>query len=228
MQAKDLILIAEDDLDIQEILQYNLSQEGFETLTVSQGDQVFENVKKNKPSLIILDLMLPKESGLEICKKLRANESTRQIPVIILTAKSSETDKIVGLELGADDYVTKPFSPKEMVARVKAALRRTKIAAAPKEVLQKDRLTVDLKSYRVQVEGTDVGLTLTEYKLLKELMKSTGKVLSRQELVGILMGPDVSVTDRTIDVHLASLRKKIGPYSDHIETVRGVGYRFRE
>ncbi len=226
--TKQLILIAEDERDIQELVDYNLRQEGFDTCLISQGDQVFEAVKKRKPDLVLLDLMMPGENGLDICKKIRNFEGTKNIPVIMLTAKSSETDKVVGLELGADDYVTKPFSTKELVARVKATLRRTRLTVAPKQLLQKGDLTIDLQSYRVQVGAEEVNLTLTEYKLLKELMENSGRVLTRNELVTEVIGADVSVTDRTIDVHLASLRKKIGANSDHIETVRGVGYRFKE
>lgn len=222
------ILIAEDDRDIQDIVDYNLRQEGFSTTLINRGDKVLEAIKTKKPDLLVLDLMLPGESGLEVCKKIRADESYRRIPVIMLTAKGSETDKIVGLELGADDYMSKPFSTKELVARVKAQLRRNKMAPTSKDLLKSGELSIDLKSYKVMIGSSDVSLTLTEFKILKELMENKGRVLSRQNLVTTVMGSDVSVTDRTIDVHLASLRKKIGEYADHIETVRGVGYRFRE
>lgn len=228
-KSQGLVLIAEDDKAILELIDYNLKLEGFKTCLVSQGDEVLAQIQKQKPDLVLLDLMLPGENGLEICKKMRAQESTKKIPVIMLTAKSSETDKVVGLEVGADDYVTKPFSTKELVARVKASLRRHKvISQIQKDVLQKGDLAIDLRSYKVTIRSVEVGLTLTEYKILRELMAAQGEVLSRQDLVHIVMGPDVSVTDRTIDVHLASLRKKIGPYADHIETVRGVGYRFKQ
>ncbi|MBK9294813.1 MAG: response regulator [Oligoflexia bacterium] len=228
-KSNGLILVAEDDKAILELIDYNLKLEGFKTCLVGQGDEVFSAVQKHKPDLVLLDLMLPGEGGIEICKKMRSTESTKRIPVIMLTAKSSETDKVVGLEVGADDYVTKPFSTKELMARVKASLRRNKlINQTQKEVLQKGDLTIDLRSYKVSIGSQEIGLTLTEYKLLRELMAAQGEVLSRGDLVSIVMGPDVSVTDRTIDVHLASLRKKINPYADHIETVRGVGYRFKQ
>lgn len=221
------IIVAEDDRDIQDILTYNFSQEGFETKVVSHGAEVVGEVLRVRPQIVVLDLMLPGESGLEICKRLRADSRTKSIPIIILTARGTESDKVVGLELGADDYVTKPFSPKELVARVRATLRRSQMQSETKNLLKQGGLEVDVSGHRVLVDGQEVGVTLSEYKLLKELISQPGHVLSRQNLTQNIMGDGVSVTDRTIDVHLAALRKKIGPYADWIETVRGVGYKFR-
>jgi two-component system phosphate regulon response regulator PhoB len=221
------IIVAEDDRDIQDILTYNFSQEGFETKVVSHGAEVVGEVLRVRPQIVVLDLMLPGESGLEICKRLRADSRTKSIPIIILTARGTESDKVVGLELGADDYVTKPFSPKELVARVRATLRRSQMQSETKNLLKQGGLEVDISGHRVLVDGQEVGVTLSEYKLLKELISQPGHVLSRQNLTQNIMGDGVSVTDRTIDVHLAALRKKIGPYADWIETVRGVGYKFR-
>jgi len=224
-----LILVCEDELDIQEIISYNLKNEGYQTLAIGRGDLILRAVDEHKPQLVLLDIMMPGISGIEVCKRLRAQKDTAHIPIIMLTAKGSETDKVVGLELGADDYMTKPFSPKELVARVKAVLRRTASDKADtREVLECDDLKVDLTSHKATVKGEEVGLTFTEFRLLKELMAEKGKVLAREQLVDRVMGEGVSVTARAIDVHLASLRKKIAPYSDYIETVRGVGYRFRE
>ncbi len=224
-----LVLICEDEVDIQEIIAYNLNNEGFETHAIGRGDQVVDAVNQYRPQLVLLDIMMPGMSGIDVCKKLRTQKETAAIPIIMLTAKGSETDKVVGLELGADDYMTKPFSPKELVARVKALLRRTSMDKNDvREVLECEDLKVDLTSHKATVKGTEVPLTFTEFRLLKELMAEKGRVLARDQLVDRVMGEGVSVTARAIDVHLASLRKKIAPYSDYIETVRGVGYRFRE
>jgi two-component system alkaline phosphatase synthesis response regulator PhoP len=225
------ILVAEDDRDIQELIIYNLKLEGFRVKGISRGDQIIESVKNDRPALLFLDVMLPGKNGIEVCKALRMAEETRNLPIIMVTAKGSETDKVVGLELGADDYVTKPFSPKELVARAKAVLRRAanhgKIEVNGTGLLKVRDLQVDLKGHRVTLKSEEVFLTLTEFNLLKVLISETGKVMTRNDLMIKAIGSDVSVTDRTIDVHLAALRKKLGTYGDLIETVRGVGYRFK-
>lgn len=223
------ILVAEDNRDIQDLICYNLRQEGFEVSAVSQGDQVLDSINKRRPDLLLLDLMLPKLTGTEVCKRLRQNDATRTLPIIMVTAKGTETDKVVGLELGADDYITKPFSPKELVARAKAVLRRAQSGPAPTNAapLKYDDLELDTSKHKVMIAKQDVSLTLTEFNILRELMTAGGQVLSRNDLMGRAIGNDVSVTDRTIDVHMAALRKKLLHYGDHIETVRGVGYRFK-
>jgi DNA-binding response OmpR family regulator len=225
------ILVAEDDRDIQELIVYNLQQEGFKVKALGRGDEIIESIKKERPALLFLDVMLPGKNGIEVCKALRLDEETRNLPIIMVTAKGSETDKVVGLELGADDYVTKPFSPKELVARAKAVLRRVanqgEKDTSSSGILTVQDLKIDLKGHRVSLEGTELALTLTEFNLLKVLVSSLGKVMTRNDLMVKAIGSEISVTDRTIDVHLAALRKKLGTYGDLIETVRGVGYRFK-
>jgi len=223
------ILVAEDDRDIQELIVYNLEQDGFKVRALSRGDLILEAIKKERPLLLLLDVMLPGMNGVDVCKALRSQEETKSLPIIMVTAKGSETDKIVGLELGADDYVTKPFSPKELVARTKAVLRRSRSTTPvnQSEILQSRELKIDLKKHRVTLDNQEISLTLTEFNLLKELISASGTVLTRSSLMEKAIGSDVSVTDRTIDVHMAALRKKLGAYGDYIETVRGVGYRFK-
>ncbi len=223
------ILVAEDDRDIQELIVYNLQQEGFKVKALGRGDEIIGLIKKERPDLLFLDVMLPGLSGIEVCKQLRQDSTTRNLPIIMVTAKSSETDKVVGLELGADDYMTKPFSPKELVARAKAVMRRAQGASQPAAggVLSSRSLKIDLKAHRVTIDEKEIALTLTEFNLLKELVSSVGNVLNRSALMEKAIGNDVIVTDRTIDVHMAALRKKLGKYGDYIETVRGVGYRFK-
>lgn len=222
------ILVAEDERDIQELLEYNLKQEGYESILVGRGDQVVEAVEKNAPSLVLLDLMLPGMSGIDICKKLRGNPKTRRIPMIMVTAKGAESDKIVGLEIGADDYITKPFSPKEVMARVKALLRRANSIPAKEDILSIGGVRVDSLAFRAFSGDQEMALTHTEFKLLRELMEHSGEAMTREELMEQIMGSEINITARAIDVHLASLRKKMGDLSNLIETVRGVGYRFRK
>ena len=225
------ILVAEDNRDIQELIVYNLRQEGFEVATVSQGDQVLDSINKKVPDLLLLDLMLPRLTGTEVCKQIRMREDLRRLPIIMVTAKSTETDKVVGLELGADDYITKPFSPKELVARTKAVLRRSQLSGnvptGNNPLLKCGELELDVAKHRVSLSKIDLSLTLTEFNILRELMGALGQVMSRNDLMVRAIGNDVSVTDRTIDVHMAALRKKLGNYGEFIETVRGVGYRFK-
>jgi two-component system phosphate regulon response regulator PhoB len=183
---------------------------------------------KELPDLLVVDLMLPGIDGLDVCRSLRSDKRTARIPIIMLTAKSAESDRILGLELGADDYVTKPFSPRELVARIKAVLRRTVAPQAPSEVIQRGNLIIDLARRAVSCGGESIVLTATEFRLLQFFATRPGRVFSRAELIDGVLGRDVMVEDRTIDVHITGLRKKLGECGEWIETVRGFGYRFRE
>ncbi len=225
--AKEKILVVEDEKNILELVKYNLEQEGYRVTTAMRGDQALEQVRKDKPDLMILDLMLPGMDGIEVCKTLKQNYKTAGIPVIMLTAKSEETDKIVGLELGADDYVTKPFSPRELVARVKSVLRRSQ--EKPKEQSHKvGSLEVDTAKHLVTIKGKTVELTSKEYDLLKVLVEAKGRVLSREALLNQVWGYDESldIETRTVDMHIGQLRKKLKPEAERILTVKNVGYRF--
>lgn len=225
---KESILVIEDEKNILELVKYNLEEAGFQVITAQRGDTGLELARKQKPSLIILDLMLPEMDGLEICKILRQNEKTSGISILMLTAKSQETDKIIGLELGADDYLTKPFSPRELVARVKAVLRRLKEKSANK-ILKAGQLEMDTAKHTVILKKNPVGLTSKEYELLKTLMEAEGRALSREHLLNQVWGYDQSlhIETRTVDMHIGSLRKKIGDESSGcIVTVKNVGYRF--
>jgi len=225
--AKETVLIIEDEKNIAELVKYNLEKEGFAVATSSRGDLGLEQVRKIRPDLIILDLMLPEVDGLELCRILKQNEKTSGIPVIMLTAKSSETDKIVGLELGADDYVTKPFSPRELTARVKAVLRR-KMEKPKDRVLRCGELEVDTGKHSVSLKEKPLELTSKEYELLKVLMASDGRVLSREFLLETVWGYDrsVEIETRTVDVHVTNLRKKLKSEAERILTVKNAGYRF--
>jgi DNA-binding response OmpR family regulator len=223
----DLILIGEDERDIQELLEYNLRQDGFFTQCVGRGDLILPEIRKSKPALLLLDLMMPGLSGTEVCRQIRADKSIAQLPIIMVTAKDTEADRIVGLELGADDYITKPFSPQEVVARVKAVLRRSQLSPLVEaSVLKSGEVKIDLKEHKVFLRESELQLTLTEFKILRELLARPGQVITRGKL-GDVMGVSSEGTSRTIDVHLVALRKKMADAGDMIETVRGVGYRFR-
>ncbi|MEJ2110116.1 MAG: response regulator [Acidobacteriota bacterium] len=226
--AKGRILIIDDEEDLIELARYNLEQEGFQVQGALDGESGLAIAIKEQPDLVLVDLMLPGMDGLEVCRSLRANSSTASIPVIMLTAKSAESDRIVGLELGADDYVTKPFSPRELAARVKAVLRRSFSAPSKSEIIQRGILSIDLTRRQVNLKGTPVELTATEFRLLQFFAEHPGRVFSRSQLIDAALGREVSVIDRTIDVHVTGLRKKMGSCSNWIETVRGFGYRFRE
>lgn len=231
--SKPSILIVEDHADIVEILKYNLSQEGYELFVANDGEQGLKEANSKRPSLILLDLMLPKIDGLELCRQLKAREATREIPIIMLTAKGAESDIVLGLGLGADDYMTKPFSPKELVARIRAVMRRSKEAATSAsaqkdEMLRIDELVIDSVRHQVTLRKQQLVLTLAEFRLLRALAQQRGRVLTRDQLIEKICGPDVTVVDRNIDVHVASLRKKLKHYADHILTVRGIGYRFKD
>ena len=226
--AKGKILIVEDDRDIVEMIEYNLREEGYETLSALNGEDGVELASKEHPDLIILDIMLPIMDGFEVCRALRSNDITARIPIIILSAKSQETDKVVGLELGADDYVTKPFSPRELIARIRAILRRDREHRHTSEIQQRGDITVDSSRHKVTVSGEEISLTFTEFKLLEFLAQRPGVVLSRDQILDAVSGDEAVVCDRTVDAHVKSLRRKLGKAKDYIETIRGAGYRFKE
>ena len=223
---KETILIVEDERDIVKMLEYNLGKEGFKTLSARDGEAALSLAGKEHPDLILLDLMLPGMDGLEVCKALKNESRTTAIPIIILTAKSQESDKIVGLELGADDYITKPFSPRELVARIKAVLRRMKEKSA--EVFRIGDFIVDFSKIKVPVKGKPVELTAKEFELLKKLISANGRVLSREHLLNTIWGFDhaVEIETRTVDVHIGSLRKKLKSEGKRIVTVKNYGYSF--
>lgn len=226
--AKGRILVIDDEKDLIELVRYNLEKEGFVVRSAQDGESGLSAAKKELPDLILVDLMLPGIDGLDVCRSLRSDGRTARIPVIMLTAKSAEPDRILGLELGADDYVTKPFSPRELLARIKALLRRTSTPQAVSEVIRRGSLTIDMARRTVSCAGEPIVLTATEFRLLQYFASHSGHVFSRAQLIDGAMGRDVVVEDRTIDVHITGLRKKLGNCGDWIETVRGFGYRFRD
>lgn len=225
---KETILIVEDEKDIIKMLEYNLKKEGFKTLSAHSGEDALDLAHGEHPDLIILDLMLPGMDGLEVCKALKRESKTASIPVIMLTAKSQESDKVVGLELGADDYVTKPFSPRELIARIKAVLRRTKEKDKLPEALKIGELAIDFSKINVVVKDRPVALTAKEFELLKTLIKAKGRVLSRDYLLDAIWGLDhaIEIQTRTVDVHIRTLRKKLKNEAKRIITVKNYGYRF--
>jgi len=225
--GKDRILIIEDDRDIVEMLEYNLKEEGYETLSALNGEEGVALAGRERPNLIILDIMLPILNGFEVCRALKNDDVTAHVPIIILSAKSQETDKVVGLELGADDYVTKPFSPRELIARIRAILRRGR-DRRPSGRIERADIVIESARHKVTVRGKKIPLTLTEFKLLELMARRAGVVFSRSQILDAVSGQDAIVCDRTVDAHVKSLRHKLGSAKDCIETVRGAGYRFRE
>jgi two-component system phosphate regulon response regulator PhoB len=225
------ILIVEDEPDILEVLGYNLRQAGFEVHTAAEGEEGLRLAEEKTPDLIVLDLMLPGMDGLELCRLLKQRDPLRRVPVLMLTAKAEEVDRIVGLELGADDYVTKPFSPRELVLRIKAILRRA--AGKTEEEEEEGRieigpLAIDITAHQVQVGARPVELTATEFRLLHTLVRRRGRVQTRDELLEVVWGYQYSGYGRTVDTHIRRLREKLGEACEWVETVRGVGYRFRK
>jgi two-component system, OmpR family, alkaline phosphatase synthesis response regulator PhoP len=221
------ILIADDEKNIRELLHYNLELAGFTVLEAVNGDEAVSTAQAQKPELIILDIMMPVMDGLMACKKLKDNPSTRSIPIIMLTAKSEEADRVLGLELGADDYVVKPFGVRELVARVRALLRRTLNTGENGEGrLSYQSLVLDTVRYTAEIDGNALELTLKEFELLRYMMSHPGQVLTREVLLEKIWGYDYMGETRTVDVHVRHLRVKLGQYQNCIETVRGVGYRF--
>jgi two-component system alkaline phosphatase synthesis response regulator PhoP len=226
------ILVIEDEPDIRKLLQYNLAQERFKVLEAEDGEQALKILQRDRPNLVILDLMLPGLSGLEVCKIIRERPETSQVPILMLTAKAGEADKVVGLEMGADDYLAKPFSPREMVARVRAILRRFESAhTAEPRVYEKGALKIDFANYEVHVRGRPIKLTLKEFELLRLLVLNPNRVLSRDQVLDRVWGGETFVTPRTVDVHIRRLRKAIEKDDSKpkwILTLRGVGYKFDE
>jgi len=226
--AKKRILIVEDDHSLAEIVAYNISQAGYEVLIARNGADGLRQARVKNPDLVILDLMLPEMDGLEVCRCLRADPSTKDMLVLMLTAKSEETDEVVGFNVGADDYVTKPFSVKVLLERMKALFRRREARSMTQEVITSQGITVDGHRHKVIIEGAVLELTPSEFRLLNAMIRQPGRAFSRDELIDAALGENTIVLERTIDVHIRALRKKMGSRADVIETVRGVGYRFRD
>ena len=222
------VLVIDDEKDLLELVRYNLEKEHLDVITANDGQSGLEIGLKHKPDLVLLDLMMPGMNGLEVCKQLRSDARTSRVPIIMLTAKAAETDKIVGLEMGADDYITKPFSVRELIARVRAVLRRTGPAAEAAEVIRRGELQIDTAKHEVTYGGQRVSLTATEFRILEFLASRPGRVLSRDDIIDGALGRDASVFNRTIDVHITALRKKLGPGGQKIETVRGFGYKWAD
>ncbi len=223
------ILVVEDESDLAELVAFNLRQAGHTVTVARDGATAFGELRRNPPDLIVLDLMLPDASGTEICRRLRRDASTERIPVVMVTARGEEVDRVVGFEVGADDYITKPFSPRELVLRVQAVLRRTQVAQSqPSEIVRVARLTLDVPRHQVHVDEQEVPLTALEFKLLLDLASRRGRVQSRDSLLERVWGYAPGVETRTVDTHVKRLREKLGAASDYIETVRGVGYRLRD
>jgi two-component system alkaline phosphatase synthesis response regulator PhoP len=224
------ILIVEDEPDILEVMAHNLGREGYEVLMARDGAEGLRLAREQSPDLLVLDLMLPGMDGLEVCRILKEERETRALPIIMVSAKDAESDVILGLGLGADDYVPKPFSPRELVARVRAVLRRGRLQdkAAEGEKISRGGLVIDMSRHRVEVKGSPVEFTATELRLLHYLAAHPGRVFTRDQLLDRVMGEKISVINRNIDVHVRAIRSKLGPNRDRLETVRGVGYRFSD
>lgn len=224
----DRVLVVDDEADLVELVRFHLAQAGFEVETAPDGRRGLEAIRRRRPNLVVLDWMLPDLPGTEVCRQVRSDALLRDLPILLLTAKVEEIDRVVGFEVGADDYVTKPFSPRELVLRVQAILRRTSAEPAPGPTLERGLIVLDTERHRCTVGGGEVTLTAKEFRLLEALMSRPGRVLSRQRLLDEVWGSDITVTERTIDTHLKRLREKLGAAGDLIETVRGVGYRFSD
>ena len=224
--TKPKILVVDDEEDIRELISLNLERESFEVIGVETGEQALAQARTRQPALVILDLMLPGIDGLEVCKKLKADPRTQLIPIVMLTAKGEETDIVTGLELGADDYVTKPFSGKVLLARIRRILRKKSEPSEDEAIVRIHELVIDPIRHEVLLEDQPVELTLTEFNILRTLARRPGRVFTRYQIVDAVHGDDYPVTDRAIDVQMVALRKKLGSCARYIETVRGVGYRF--
>lgn len=222
------ILVIEDDQDISELIEFNLKAENWQVQVCHNGKEGLDQAQRTRPDLLVLDLMLPDLGGLEICKTLKQDPATRNIPIMMLTAKSDEVDRIVGFELGADDYMTKPFSPREFTLRVKAILKRTQSPGTqtPQKVIEFGNLHMDLEKFEVKVGGEEIKLTALEFKLLKFLHERKGRVASRDQLLDRVWGYQKDLNTRTVDTHIKRLREKLGEAGSYIETLRGLGYRF--
>jgi two-component system phosphate regulon response regulator PhoB len=229
VMSRERILVVDDEEDLLELVNYNLSREGYRVETVATGEAALAAARRHLPDLIVLDLLLPNVDGLEVCRLLKSDPQTKGIPVIMLTAKSEESDMVTGLELGADDYMTKPFSPRVLLARIKAMLRRkAKPTANDDDAIRVRELMIHPGRHEVMIEGKPLDLTFTEFRLLQFLAKKPGWAYSRAQIVDAVKGEDYPVTERSVDVQVAGLRKKLGNFGHYVETVRGVGYRFKE
>ncbi|MBM3845402.1 MAG: response regulator transcription factor [Verrucomicrobia bacterium] len=223
---KQRILVVDDEADVVELIEFNLRSAGFDVVSAEDGPTALKKAKDQPPDLVVLDVMLPGMEGTEVCKSLRRDPATSSIPIIMLTAKAGEIDRILGLELGADDYVTKPFSPRELVLRIRGLLRRGQATEAAGERMQSGDLVVDIPRHQVLVKGKPVDLTATEFKLITILIQRKGRVQSRDQLLQDVWEYDSMIDTRTVDTHMRRLREKLGPASRYLDTVRGVGYRF--
>ncbi|MEW6072122.1 MAG: response regulator transcription factor [Planctomycetota bacterium] len=228
--AKPTVLLIEDDPDIVEMVRYNLEREGFSVLSAARGEEGVELARRRVPDVVLLDLMLPGMDGLEVCRRLRADHATVRLPILMLTAKGEETDVVVGLEVGADEYVRKPFSPRELVARVRALLRRAsqEPADATRTRVEIQDLVLDLGRYEASVHGAPLSLTRAEFRLLWALVRRPGRVFTRSELADEITAGECVILDRNVDVHVSSIRRKLGNAGELIATVRGVGYKCRD
>ena len=227
--ARERILVVDDEEDILELVKYNLTKENFHVTCATSGEEALQKLKKETYDIILLDLMLPGRDGLDTCRVLKKNPETSHIPVVMITAKTEDTDVVLGLELGADDYVTKPFSPRVLLARIKAILRRNQTETTDdKSVIKTHGLVINPPRHEVRVKESLVNLTATEFSILHFLAKRPGWVFSREQIIDSVKGTDYPVTDRSVDVQIVGLRKKLGEIGELIETVRGVGYRFKE
>ena len=228
MDKQYKILVVEDEEDIQELLAYNLKSDGYAVSVVDSGEDAIPQIKKDTPDLVLLDLMLPGLGGLEVCKRIKSDAANRDIKIIMVTAKGEETDVVLGLEAGADDYVTKPFSPRILLARIRAILRRNNEGDDANRILTADELRLDPERIDVRIDQIKIDLSAAEFKLLHHLMQRQGRVYTRQQIIDATMGEDYAVTERSIDVQVVGLRRKLGEYANYIETVRGIGYRFKD
>ncbi len=226
--TKPKILVVDDEPDVLELVGFNLRRAGFEVSTAADGAEALRKARHFSPALVVLDVMLPEMDGLEVCKALRSAPETSAMPIIMLTAKAAEIDRVLGLELGADDYLTKPFSPRELLLRIRNVLGRSAPAGATKDLIRVGQLCIDLARHAVTVQGKPVELTATEFKLLTILAQRRGRVQTRDQLLRDVWEYDSMIDTRTVDTHVRRLREKLGPAAENVDTVRGVGYRFRD
>lgn len=229
LMPKETILVVEDENEIRELVCYNLAKEGYEVVEARSGEEALTKAHAQLPTLVLLDLMLPELDGLEVCKRLKRDYLAQHVPIVMLTAKGEESDVVAGLEVGADDYITKPFSPRVLVARIRAVLRRgSRHAVEESETIQAHNIVIHLGRHEVLVDGKPINLTNTEFRVLVYLARRPGWVFTRYQIVDAVHGEDYPVTERSVDVQIVGLRKKLGEAGKYIETVRGVGYRFKE
>ena len=225
---KSKIVVIEDEVDILEVINYNLSKEGFDVCSALDGEEGLALIKKEVPDLVLLDLMLPGLDGIEICRKLKTDYSTRSIPIIMVTAKGEESDIVLGLGMGADDYMVKPFRPRELMARIRSVLRRGDFIEEGEGLVSIDELVIDINRHEVKLEGKKIVLTAMEFKLLHFLASHPGQVFTRENFLTHISSDDTFIIDRNIDVHIRSIRKKLNKHRELIETIHRVGYRFRD